>query len=165
MKNAGKIFLILCMLGISQAGKSQLKGFGIGPYVEMAWPTGNFDNTHKKGLGLGLSADIKLPGRLGITGSAGYMHFGGKTVNDGKYEAISAIPIRAGLKFRPAPLLYFKLEGGTAHFTGGDDKATAFILSPGIGVRVLGIDIQGKYETWFRNSNISFWGIRAGINL
>ena len=164
MKYIGKIFLIVVVLACTKSASAQLKGFGIGPYVEMGWPAGDFQDTHKNGIGAGLSADIKLPGRLGITGSAGIMHFGGKTFNDGKVDAINAIPIRAGLKFRPLPLIYFKVEAGTAHFT-SNEKGSAFLLSPGIGVRILGIDIQGKYETWFKNGNYSFWGIRAGLNL
>ena len=161
-----KSFLIISTLFIAFAipAKSQLKGFSIGPYAEMAWPAGDFQKTHKNGLGAGLSADIKLPGKLGLTGSAGYIHFAGKSFDDGKNPAVNAFPIRAGLKYRPLPLIYFKLEAGNAQFTGNNNGA-AFLLSPGIGVRILGIDVQAKYETWFRDGNYSFWGLRAGLNL
>jgi hypothetical protein len=163
-KNLRLIFVGLVILAV-QPVKAQLKGFSLGPYAEMAWPTGKFQETNKNGLGAGLSADIKLPGKLGLTGSAGYLRFAGKNDGDGKYPTVAAFPIRAGLKYRVAPLLYLKMEAGNAQFTGSNNSGSAFILSPGIGIRVLGIDIQGKYETWFKNGNYSFWGIRAGLNL
>jgi len=147
---------------------AQLKGFGIGPYVETGWPAGDLKDTHKQGFGAGLSADIRLPGAIGITGSVGYMQFSGKTVHtsEGTYEAstLKAFPIRAGLKFRPTPLIYLKVEGGAANYTGAN-SGSAFILSPGIGVRVLGIDVQAKYEAWLKDGmNNAFWGLRAGFN-
>lgn len=146
---------------------AQLKGFGIGPFVEAGWPTGNFQDTHKMGLGAGIGADIKLPGKLGLTGSLSYMQFNGKTITtpegDRVMPDIKAVPIRAGLKYRVLPLLYFKLEGGVANYTGGD--GSAFIASPGIGLRILGFDFQGKYEAWLKDGNTyAFWGLKAGIN-
>lgn len=159
---------LLLAIIFSLPATAQLKGFGIGPYVETAWPVGDLKDTHKQGYGAGVSADIRLPGKIGITGSVGYMQFNGKTVPtpEGSYEAsnLKAFPIRAGLKFRPVPLIYLKLEGGAANYTGGA-SGSAFILSPGIGVRVLGLDFQAKYEAWLKDGmNNAFWGLRAGFN-
>jgi hypothetical protein len=168
MKKMRGLFLVVLVLAF-QLSNAQLKGFSLGPYVEAGWPAGNdFKTTHKYGLGAGLTADIKLPGALGLTGSAGYMQFMGKTITTAegtqKAPAIKAFPIRAGLKLRVAPLIYFKLEGGAANFTDGE-SGSAFIASPGIGVRLLMFDFQAKYEAWLKNgSNISFWGLRAGLN-
>lgn len=161
------VSLLLAII-FSLPATAQLKGFGIGPYVETGWPVGDLKDTHKQGFGAGLSADIRLPGKIGITGSVGYMQFNGRTVQtpEGSYEAstLKAFPIRAGLKFRPVPLIYIKMEGGAANYTGAN-SGSAFILSPGIGVRVLGIDIQAKYEAWLKDGmNNAFWGLRAGFN-
>jgi hypothetical protein len=155
------VLAIVPVLLISLSSHAQLKGFSIGPYAEAAWPTGDFSETHKNGFGAGLNADIKLPGKLGLTGSAGYMHFGGKTVGNTKMPAINAFPVRAGLKFRMIPLIYFKVEGGVATFTG--DEGSAFIISPGVGIRILGLEVQAKYEAWMKN-DYRFWGIKAGFN-
>ncbi|RYY60801.1 MAG: hypothetical protein EOO05_08640 [Chitinophagaceae bacterium] len=161
--SAATVSLLLC----AGVVKAQLKGFGFGPYVERGWPAGNSSTTLKTGLGAGFSADIKLPAKLGLTGSVGFLHFGGRDVNTEngvvKSPAVNAFPLRAGLKFRPIPLLYFKMEAGTAKYTRGGESA--FILSPGIGIRVLGIDLQGKYERWYDAPGTRFWGIRAGLNL
>jgi hypothetical protein len=157
--------VLLPVIFISSSTHAQLKGFSVGPYAEAAWPSGDFSETHKNGFGLGLNADIKLPGKLGLTGSAGYMHFGGKTVvtteGNRKMPAVNAFPVRAGLKFRMVPLIYFKVEGGVATFSG--DEGSAFIVSPGVGIRILGLEVQAKYEAWMKN-DYRFWGIKAGFN-
>ena len=154
------IFTFICF-----QSNAQLKGFSLGPYAELAWPTGNFQESNKNGIGAGLNADIRI-GKLGLTGSAGFIHFGGKTVvkNEGPVDmpAINAFPIRAGLKYRFIPLLYAKLEGGVANYTNGG--GSSFIFSPGIGLRLLGLDVQAKYETWIGDATRNFWGLKAGYN-
>lgn len=167
MKNMIRAGLVLLMIMMIQTTKAQLKGFSIGPFVEAGWPVGDFADTHNYGLGAGLGADIKLPGKWGVTGSIGYMQFNGKNIStpEGtiKAPAIKAVPFRAGLKYRALPLLYLKLEGGVANYTG--DSQSAFIASPGIGIRLLNFEFQGKYEAWIRNGNTNaFWGLKAGFN-
>lgn len=145
--------------------QAQLKGFSIGPYAEVAVPVGKFDEINKIGYGVGLGVDIRL-GKIGLTGSAGYMYFDGKTVNNGlgdiEMPAINAVPIRVGIKYRIFSVLYAKLESGGAALTDSDE--VAFIIAPGIGVRVLGLDVQLKYEVWATGETYRFWGLKAGIN-
>ncbi len=159
----------LAIAGLVTTGKSahaQLKGFSVGGYVESAFPVNSFEATHRIGLGAGVNADIKLPGKFGLTGSAGYMYFRGRTEDLGdtriKHESLTAVPLRLGLKYRLAPMVYLKMESGTARVNRG--YGSGVILSPGIGVRVLGLDIQGKYERWLQDEKFSFWGIKAGLN-
>ena len=146
-------------------GQSQLKGFSLGPFAEIGSPTGDFQETNKTGYGVGLGADVRL-GKIGVTGSVGYMHFGGKTISkEGSLvdmPAVKAVPVRVGLKYRIIPVLYAKLESGVAKFTGGSESAVIF--SPGLGVRFAGLDVQGKYEIWRNQQTYSFWGLKAGIN-
>ena len=160
-----KSFLLIICCFLALISKAQLKGFSLGPYAEMAWPTGDFKTTHKTGVGAGLGADIRL-GKLGITGSVGYMHFPGTSSSspEGNFKnpALAAVPLRAGIKFRPIPLLYFKVEGGAANLT--KDRGTAFIFAPGVGLRLLGLDLQAKYETWRKDENLSFWALKLGYN-
>ncbi|MDP4262972.1 MAG: hypothetical protein Q8941_10600 [Bacteroidota bacterium] len=161
-----KIWIAILVVGVAcLPGNAQLKIFGIGPYAEAALPAGHLQQTNANGLGAGLGIDIRLS-RFALTGSAGFMHFGGKKVNvtegTAKTTTINVIPIRAGFKYYYARLFYFKLEGGAANYPDGDNSA--FILSPGIGLRFPGLDIQAKYETWIKNGSNSFWGIKAGYN-
>lgn len=155
---------IFCFL-LSFAASAQLKGFSIGPYIESARPAGDFQKQNGNGLGIGLSADINLPGKLSATGSAGYIHFRKYSGTEHNLQqqsaALNAMPVRAGLKYK-LPLVYFKLEGGAARFTNGSGSAT--ILSPGVGVRLLGLDVQGNYETWFKEGSQSFWGLRIAYH-
>jgi hypothetical protein len=154
--------LLACICVNSYA---QLKGFSIGPYAEYAWPTDHLKETNKNGIGAGINADVRL-GKLGLTGSAGFIYFGGNTITTTNgpetMPSVNAIPIRAGLKYRIIPLLYIKLEGGIAKFTNGD--SSAYILSPGIGLRILGLDVLAKYESWILDGTHSFWGLKVGYN-
>jgi hypothetical protein len=173
--SAAFVIAATCMFG--NTAKAQLKGFSIGPYVELGTPMGDFKETHNTGFGGGLNADIKLIAGFGVTGSAGFMYFPGKTYTfvDGtgatlsaEAESLKALPVRVGLKYKfGIPLLYVKAEGGTATFIGGDSadyKGTAGIFAPGIGIRFLGLDVEAKYEIWFKDGNRGFFGLKAGYN-
>lgn len=160
-----KYMLAVVCLVAGITGSAQLKGFSVGPFVEAGWPTGNFQHSYKNGYGAGLGADIRL-GKIGLTGSVGYMHFGGKTIDKGggmvKMPALNAMPVLGGIKYRLAPAIYARFESGVAKFTNSSESA--FIISPGIGVRILGLELQAKYEVWKRNETFSFWGLKAGFN-
>ena len=160
-----RVLIISALLFASASADAQLKGFSFGPYAERAWPAGNFEKEYNNGIGAGVGADIKLPGKLGLTGSVGLMRFSGKSINKNGIQdnipALTATPLRVGLKYR-LPLLYLKLESGTARMN--DGNGPGWILSPGAGIRVLGLDVQVKYESWIRSETNSFWGLKASYN-
>lgn len=165
------MLLILCLTSnLSHAQLNPLKRFSIGPFAEVGVPIGDLSDTHSTGYGAGLGADVKLIGGLAVTGSVSYMRFGGKTVDfpglgSAKMEALQAVPVRVGLRYKfPIPLLYVKVESGAANFVGDYADGTAVIFSPGIGIRVLGFDFQAKYEAWYKDGTASFWGLKAGWN-
>src|SRR5687767_11814139 len=157
--------LLMAFLLMVMAGKAQVKGFGFGPYVEAGWPSGKLKQSNKNGLGAGFGVDIRL-GKAGLTGSIGYMHFAGKTIHTENESpdmpSLNAIPMRVGLKYRLAPAIYARVESGVAKFTGNNESA--IIFSPGIGVRILGLDLQAKYEIWKLQQTFSFLGLKAGFN-
>jgi hypothetical protein len=142
---------------------AQLKRFSIGPYGEVAWPTGDFSNSNSTGLGIGLGADVKLIGGLSVTGSVGYMHFSGKKIDGNKMPAIAAVPVRVGLRLKFLPIIYVKFESGVANFTGKTD-GSAVIIAPGIGLRIIGLDAEVKYEAWAHDGTLGFWGLKVGYN-
>ena len=111
-----KLFFLVSFVSASFFSQAQLKGFSLGPYAEMGWPTGDFHQSNKTGIGAGIGADIRL-GKIGLTGSVGYMHFGGKkmTKAEGPVDmpAIKAVPVRVGLKYRLAPALYVRCQLGS----------------------------------------------------
>lgn len=157
-----RILSLLVFMLVTHTSQAQIKPFSIGPYFEKAWMTGGAETRFNDGWGLGFTADVKLPGRLGVTGSVGYFQARGQQDQSGRLPSVKAYPLRAGLKYRPIPFLYFKMEAGGAQISGETDKA--FILSPGIGVRVLAFDIQGKYEHWSGPRKLQYWGVRAAFN-
>ncbi|MBO9151712.1 outer membrane beta-barrel protein [Chitinophaga sp. GCM10012297] len=163
MKNKISLFIAL-LLVCSVATQAQLKRFSIGPYVEAGFPVGDLKDTHNTGWGAGLNADIKLVAGFGVTGSVGYMQFGGNTVNNVEYDKIAAIPVRVGLKYKLVSILYVKVESGAANFVNSNITGSAFIVAPGVGIRVLGLDVAAKYEAWFREGTMSFFGLKAGYN-
>lgn len=159
MKRTTIFFLMVLW---AQFASAQIKGFSIGPYIEGAWPTGNFKKMNGSASGIGITADINLPGRWSATGSAGYLHFR-KLDDHPEYnsKAINALPLRAGLKYK-LPIVYFKTEAGSAKFLNGENAS--FLISPGLGVRLLGLDIQGNYETWIREKSTNFWSLRLAYH-
>lgn len=157
--------MVICISGsllYTQVANAQLKGFSIGPYLEIGNPTAGFEERNGNGIGVGMNADIKLPGRLGLTGSIGYMHFSGISTSAGKTPTIDAVPIRGGIKFRLPAIFYLKMEVGVAKYTNG--MGSSYIVAPGIGIRVLGLDVQGKFEAWLKDETNSFWGLKVGYN-
>ncbi|HVI48396.1 MAG TPA: hypothetical protein VM802_26235 [Chitinophaga sp.] len=142
-----------------QSSQAQLKRFSIGPYLEAAFPTGDFSKTHKPGGGIGLGADVKLIAGLTAVGSVGFMYMKGKDVS-----SVKAIPVRLGLRYTLVSILYVKAEGGTVNFLGDYNNGTGALFAPGIGIRLLGLDVEGKYEAWFKDGTHGFWGLKAGYN-
>ncbi|SFD78348.1 hypothetical protein SAMN05518672_103201 [Chitinophaga sp. CF118] len=175
-----KTFYSACLLfailvGTSSNSQAQLKRFSIGPYVEAGVPTGDLSDTHNTGFGAGLNADIKLIAGFGVTGSVGYMRFPGKdvvttdpilgTTMTTSYSALQAIPVRVGVKYKfPFPLLYLKVEGGVAKSVGSGENEAPIIFAPGIGIRFLGLDVEAKYEGWYKDGTAGFFGLKAGYN-
>ena len=151
------IILLIILLCTSESSIAQLKGFSIGPYFEAAWPKGDFLEKNRNGIGLGIAADIKLGAGINLTGSAGYLRFFGRS--DGK--PLPAFPVRIGLKYK-LPIIYLKMESGTARM--GNDQGTALIRSPGIGVRIFGLDVQGSYESWLADEGRSFAALKIAYH-
>src|SRR4051812_48850191 len=107
------VLLAFIVFAFAQPVSAQLKGFSVGPYIEVAKPRGNFSETNGRALGAGISADIKLKGRLSAMGSFGFLHFTRNSDREFSTHSMNALPIRVGVKYK-LPLVYVKFETGTA---------------------------------------------------
>ncbi|MFL5738650.1 MAG: hypothetical protein ACJ75B_00425 [Flavisolibacter sp.] len=154
------VLLLLALVGFAGPAFSQLKGFSIGPYLERDWVKGSMAQTNGNGLGVGVAGDIKIGSHLSLMGSYGYLHFG-KNFGEQFSQNINARPLRLGLKFK-LPLIYLKMESGTVSFQNG--SGSALILSPGLGIRVLGLDLQACYESWLHQSPQSFTSLKVAYH-
>jgi hypothetical protein len=164
MKNMLRFACLLAAVsfGAPQA-EAQLKKFSFGPYVEAAFPAGNFSNLSTVGYGAGFGVDIKLPMSLSATASFGLMHFGGKDYPGSTlaYPAVNAFPLRIGAKYGFGKIFYAGLETGAVFLS--KSGGSAGILAPAIGVRFLNIDIRAKNESWFKSGTSNFWGLQASL--
>ncbi|RYY99729.1 MAG: hypothetical protein EOO11_03990 [Chitinophagaceae bacterium] len=155
-----RLLLVAVALMAAPASFAQLKGFGFGPYAELAFPTGDFGKFQSTGYGGGLAIDIKLPLKLGITASAGVLHFPTKEAG----ASVTGFPVRAGIRYRFS-VLYAGVEAGSAPLT--KNMGSPLLLAPAIGVRVSVLDVKAKYETWFqkeeKGGNLGFFGLVAAL--
>src|SRR5947209_16291739 len=154
------VLLVFAMLFFARPAFSQLKGFSIGPYLERDWVKGSMAQTNGNGLGVGVAGDIKLGGHMSLMGSYGYLHFG-RNSGEQFSQSIDARPLRVGLKYK-LPLVYLKMESGTVTFQNG--SSSALILSPGVGVRLLGLDVQASYESWLHQTPQSFTSLKLAYH-
>ncbi|TWF41448.1 hypothetical protein FHW36_103252 [Chitinophaga polysaccharea] len=160
------MLLVMCIS--TQSTQAQLKRFSIGPFVEAGFPVGKFNDTHNTGYGIGLGADVKLVAGLTAVGSVSYFRFPGKDYTSNgstyTYPNYNAVPIRLGLRYQLISLLYVKVEGGTVQYTGKNYNGVGGLVAPGIGIRLLGLDVEAKYEAWFKDGTRGFFGLKAGYN-
>ena len=157
-----RMAFLIVLLGFLLPAFSQIKPFSIGPYVEKAYLKGDAAERWKDAWGLGLTADIRLPGKWGLTGSAGYWNAPGRTLEGTREPSLTAVPVRMGLKFRAIPGFYLKAEGGYARLTEAGGRS--LIFSPGIGVRLLSFDLQAKLEQWWGDADVKSWGLRLAFH-
>lgn len=157
-----RFFILIFTLVTGLSTLAQVKPVSFGVYGEGLFRADNSKEQVKNGFGGGLDFQFKLPVKLAITASAGYVHFGEKTLSaTTKIPEINIAAVRTGLKYR-VNLLYLKMESGAAiPFEEGN---TTVILSPGLGIRLSAIDLQGKYEIWLDKTNQYFYGLKLGIH-
>jgi len=161
MKPAALILFSVAFLVFAHPACAQLKGFSIGPYIETAKPRGSFEETNGRAFGAGISADVKIVRKLSAMGSVGFLHFGRNTAREFSTVAVNALPVRVGVKYK-LPLVYLKFETGTARLK--NNPGATPILSPGIGFRILGLDVQGSYETWVNHEAGSFTSLKVAYH-
>ena len=165
-----KIFLCAAVLAASvtavsaQSKKVETKPvFSAG--LETALPLGDFKQGYKFGLGATVQGECAVADKVGITLSAGYLSFAGKTVEFAgekyKNEAQGVIPVLAGAKYYFTDNVYGHAQIGLSFFNHG--VGSAFTYSPGIGIKASdNMDVLVKYQAASKSgSTASFFGARV----
>lgn len=140
--------------------------FSVG--VEAGLPLGDFKQVASIGIGGSVQGEYAAAETVGITLSAGYLTFSGKTVDeDGisfKYPSTSIIPVLAGAKFYFAEKFYGHAQAGMSFFNNGG--GSAFTYAPALGVMPSeNIDISLKYQGASKSgSTTSFIGVRVAYS-
>jgi hypothetical protein len=159
-----KVILSLAIVAIAFSANAQKEAdktlkFSVG--VEAGLPMGDFKTFSSIGFGASLMGEYAVAEKVGITLSAGYLTFTGKTVDGFKYGSTSIIPVLAGAKFFFAEKVYGHAQLGMSFFNNGG--GSAFTYAPAIGfIPAENIDVQVKYQAASKTgSTLSFIGLRA----
>jgi len=132
--------------------------------VELGLPIGDFKEGYKFGIGVTVQGEYPAAEKAGITLSAGYMSFAGKTFEflGEKYKnpAQGVIPVLAGAKYYFTEKVYGHAQAGVSFFNHG--VGAAFTYSPGVGIKASeNIEVLVKYQGASKNgSTASFLGTR-----
>lgn len=132
--------------------------------AELALPVGDFKDGYKFGLGATIQGEYPAAEKIGITLSAGYLSFTGKTFEfmgeKYKNEAQGVIPVLAGARYYFAENIFAHAQAGVSFFNNG--VGAAFTWSPGVGIKASeNIDVLVKYQSASKDgSTASFIGTR-----
>jgi len=131
----------------SSTGGDNIK-LGIG--VEPTMPVGRFHDLASFGLGAALQGEY-MPHKVGLTFSAGYITYFGKTVDSISYADFKYWPIMGGLKLRMGPKSF--VHGQLGAGIGEKSLGTSFWYGAGVGMdvsRAFGLEL--KYTGWKQNT-------------
>jgi len=174
--------IAVILLVAAQIGYAQKPVMGVGGGIEIAMPIGNFSDVANVGFGLTGRYEYKLNKDVAITGTLGWIHWGGKnTTSYGDY-GFTDIPLKGGVKyyFTPGPGRVYGMAELGLHFTsvswtwnagyygyGGSYSAseTKFGFAPGVGYEMkigknLMLDLSGRFEIV---ADVNHFALRGGI--
>ncbi len=161
-----KVIFSLVIVAISftanaQSKKSSEGTFKFGAGALIGLPVGDMATYASLAYGADLQGEYVASEQVGITLSAGYLRFAGKsgfTITGG------LIPVLAGVRVTFADKIYGSAQLGVSLSTesGG---GSAFTYAPGIGYKVSdNFDLLLKYQAATKSgATTSFIGVRAGF--
>jgi opacity protein-like surface antigen len=174
--------LTLGVLSANAQRGSEDKTVKISIGAEGALPMSDLKTTSKFGFGGSAQAEFEVSDNIGVTLSAGYLTFSGKTISIpvsfdpitmqpiyGPYKvpSVNIIPVLAGAKIYFTEKVYGSAQAGWSFFSAkGSSSANGFTYAPGIGFYVCpNFDLLVKYQGSTKDgSTISFLGLRAAYS-
>lgn len=165
--------LAIAAVGLTAAAQDKASDkslkFSVG--VEAGLPLGDLKDVSSFGIGGSVMGEYAAAESLGLTLSAGYMTFSGKTIEeDGesfKAPSLNLIPVLVGAKYHFNEKFYGHAQLGmsfaSVKVAGVSASTSAFTYAPTIGVTPSeNIDISLKYQSYTKGgSSTSFLGLRV----
>lgn len=166
------ILIITCLQGISQANKKSSFSINFGP--EVVFPETFLNNTHQLGFGGSFKGEYTFGKHASVTINTGLLVIRGRNYFDDvvlqrrKYENLTAIPVKAGLRYYIGNF-YISGEAGIV-FLQDYINTTRPIASIGLGDKIrLGsgkLDISLRQEFWISStSNLNLAVLRAAYEI
>lgn len=150
----------------AQDSKSD-KEFKLSVGVEAGLPLGDLKEGTSFGIGGSAMGEYAAAENLGLTLSAGYLTFSGKTVEDVKGPSLNIIPVLVGAKYHFNEKFYGHAQLGMSFASvkveGVSASTSAFTYAPTIGFTPSeNIDIAVKYQSYSKGGGTtSFLGLRV----
>ncbi|MFT3679721.1 MAG: hypothetical protein QM791_05585 [Ferruginibacter sp.] len=166
-----KIILASVISVLSLAAVAQKdNNFQISVGAELGFATGSFSNTHSIGFGATAQIETPIQDKLQAVAYGGILSYNGKSVGGGtKFEGITIIPLRVGVKYFLTGSVYGAFQAGLGILGNGAD-GTAFSYSPQLGYEFKTnsgkpIDATFKYDAYSKNGTIGAFNIRLALVL
>ncbi|MCW3108724.1 MAG: hypothetical protein JWQ09_3230 [Segetibacter sp.] len=163
-----KTFLFLLLSSIfyvsnAQRGKASASTSHVGIGVEAGLPLGENGKPYSVIVGGSLQYETLPSPDLGITLSAGYLHWPIKSTYGG--GSVGFVPLLGGIKYYFTPNAFFHAQLGAAVGT-KTGQGTSFAYSPGVGVKLSpNIDAELKYMGISnKGGTLENVGLRLGYN-
>jgi hypothetical protein len=139
--------------------------FSLSAGGEVLFPDRDLSKSNKTGLGATLKGEYVFSKHSTVTLLSGYYFMNGNNSLLVDYEDISAVPIKAGIRYYLGSF-YGAGEAG-AIFSFGSSPETDFVYSFGLGdkikIKSRVIDITLRHETWvFMGNTSAVIGLRLG---
>jgi len=170
-----KFFAIVCLGTLvtfsanaqKKDAKKDAAGTTLSVGVEAGLPIGDFNDSHKFGIGGSVKAAFPIIEKGAITANAGYMTFSGKTISGFKVESYGAIPVKAGFRYTLVDALNVEPQVGYTFGSATGAKASdvsgfTWAVNAGYLINKM-IDVAVRYESIStKGQSTSFLGLRVG---
>lgn len=145
----------------NQSNAQMVPGSNLSIGVSPMLPVGDLADRSSFGLGGDLQYGYNFDESVGLTLSAGYNNFFGKTENNIEYKDFGLVPVKAGVKygigsFYLHPQLGVAIPTSETTVAGITGKYGAgFLYGIGLGTNVAGFDLSLRYEASDHKYNVS----------
>ncbi len=166
-----KVLLSLAIVAVAfsasaQKEKQESKALKLSVGVEAGLPIGDAGDVYSFVIGGSAQGEYAIDKSIGLTLSAGYLNWSGKTVSGFKVPSTGLIPVLVGAKYYFTPKVYGHAQLGMSFASGNGASGSAFTYAPSVGYNITDqIDVAVKYQAASKDGfTTSFIGIRAAYN-